>query len=61
VIVETVFNYPGLGLALVQATTARDVPLVLGVGLLIAAVQIGAYIVADLVGVLAVPRLRAPQ
>jgi peptide/nickel transport system permease protein len=61
VIVETVFNYPGLGLALVQATTARDVPLVLGIGLLIAAIQIGAYIVADLVGVLAVPRLRAPE
>jgi peptide/nickel transport system permease protein len=60
VIVETVFNYPGLGLALAQAATARDVPLVLGIGLLIAAVQIGAYIVADLVGVLAVPRLRAP-
>jgi peptide/nickel transport system permease protein len=61
VIVETVFNYPGLGLALVQATTARDVPLVLGIGLLIAAVQLGAYIAADLTGVLAVPRLRAPQ
>ena len=61
VIVETVFNYPGLGLALVQAATSRDVPLVLGIGLLLAAVEIGAYIVADLVGVLAVPRLRAPS
>ncbi len=61
VIVETVFNYPGLGLALVQATTSRDVALVQGIGLLLAAVEIGSYIVADLVGVLAVPRLRAPS
>ena len=61
VVVETVFNYPGLGLALVQATTSRDVALVQGIGLLLAAVVIGSYILADLIGMLAVPRLRTPS
>jgi peptide/nickel transport system permease protein len=61
VVVETVFNYPGLGLALVQATTSRDVALVQGIGLLLAAIEICAYVLADLVGVLAVPKLRTPR
>jgi peptide/nickel transport system permease protein len=60
VVVETVFNYPGLGWTLVLAVGSRDVALVQGIALLLAAVQIGAYIIADVLGVLAVPRLRVP-
>jgi len=61
VVVETVFAYPGIGQGLVQAVIARDIPVVQGIGLLLAAVYIAINIVADLVVVLLVPRLRTGQ
>jgi peptide/nickel transport system permease protein len=60
-IVETLFSYPGLGKALVDAILQRDLPTVQAVGLLIAAVYIVVNILADLVVVLLVPRLRTTQ
>jgi peptide/nickel transport system permease protein len=60
-IVETLFSYPGLGKALVDAIQQRDLPTVQAVGLLIAAVYIVVNILADLVVVLLVPRLRTTQ
>lgn len=45
VFVEVVFQWPGIGLLLAHATAARDVPLVIGAGLiLIVAVQLGSLI-----------------
>lgn len=35
VVIETLFNYPGLGELLVKALIARDVPVILGAGLMI--------------------------
>jgi peptide/nickel transport system permease protein len=61
VVVETVFAYPGIGQGLVQAVVARDIPVVQGVGLLLAALYVGINILADLVVVLVVPRLRTSQ
>ena len=58
VIVETVFAYPGLGQGLVQAVTARDIPTVQGVAILLAAIYIFINIIADLLVVLLVPKLR---
>lgn len=58
IIVEQVFNYPGMGQVLVEAVDNRDLAIVQGVGLLIAAVVIAAFLVADLVGLLANPKLR---
>ena len=58
VIVETVFAYPGLGQGLVQAVVARDIPTVQGVAMLLAAIYIVINIVADLVVVLLIPKLR---
>lgn len=60
-IVETLFSYPGVGKALVDAVFQRDLPTVQAVGLLVAAVYIVVNIVADLVVVLLVPRLRTAQ
>jgi peptide/nickel transport system permease protein len=57
-IVETVFAYPGIGAELVQAVIARDIPIVQSVALLIAAVYIAINILADVVIVLLVPKLR---
>jgi peptide/nickel transport system permease protein len=58
VIVETVFAYPGLGQGLVQAVIARDIPTVQGVAMLLAAVYIVINIVADVIVVLLIPKLR---
>jgi peptide/nickel transport system permease protein len=57
-IVETVFNYPGIGQGMVQAVTARDVPTIQSVGLLIAVFYITVNIVADVLVVLLIPKLR---
>ena len=58
VIVETVFAFPGLGQGLVQAVVARDIPTVQGVALLLAATYIVVNVLADLVVILLVPKLR---
>jgi peptide/nickel transport system permease protein len=58
VVVETVFNYPGIGLALVDAVTARDMPVVQALALLIAALYVGLNLLADLATILVSPRLR---
>ena len=55
---ESLFAYPGIGQLLVQAVATRDVTLVQGITLVLAAVYIVVNIVADLVVVLLVPRLR---
>jgi peptide/nickel transport system permease protein len=48
VFVESVFAWPGVGSLIAQATFTRDVPLVIGAGLmLVALVQLGSF-VADL-------------
>jgi peptide/nickel transport system permease protein len=61
VIVETVYAYPGLGQGLVQAVVARDIPTVQGVAMLLAAVYIVINIVADVIVVLLIPKLRTSQ
>jgi peptide/nickel transport system permease protein len=58
VIVETVFQYPGLGQGLVLAVSSRDIPVVEAVTILIAAVYISINIVADILVMLVTPKLR---
>jgi peptide/nickel transport system permease protein len=48
VVVEMLFNYPGLGELLVKALLARDVPMVMGAGLVIGLVYAGVNLLADL-------------
>src|SRR5690606_15549240 len=47
VVVETVFARPGIGRTLLQAVLVRDVPLVLGVVVLVAAVYIVVTLISD--------------
>lgn len=61
VVVEVVFAYPGMGQYLVDAVVKRDVPVVLACGVIFAAVYILLNIVADVVSILANPRLRHPK
>ncbi|MCQ0971418.1 ABC transporter permease [Paracoccus sp. TK19116] len=61
VVVEVIFVYPGMGQFLVDHVAKRDVPVVQAAGLIFAAVFIGLNIVADVVSILANPRLRHPR
>ncbi len=58
VVVEFLFRYPGIGQALIDAVSKRDVAVVQAVTLLIAAVYIVVNLLADVVGILANPKLR---
>ncbi|WP_220032328.1 ABC transporter permease [Pseudoroseicyclus aestuarii] len=61
VVVEVVFVYPGMGQYMVDAVTVRDMPVVQACGLIFAAVYILLNMVADIVSILANPRLRHPR
>ena len=61
VVIEVVFVYPGMGQYLVDHVTKRDVPVVQACGIIFAAVYIGLNMVADIVSILANPRLRHPK
>jgi len=56
-----VFSYNALGQYLVDHVTKRDLPVVQAVGIIFAAVYIGLNIFADVVGIVANPRLRHPK
>lgn len=58
VVTEYVFGYPGIGQLLVQAVAARDIPLVQSVAMLVAAFYFVINIVADLLIVFLIPKLR---
>jgi peptide/nickel transport system permease protein len=61
VVVEVIFVYPGMGQYLVDHVAKRDVPVVQAVGLIFAAVYISLNIIADIVAIVANPRLRHPK
>jgi peptide/nickel transport system permease protein len=58
VVVESVFNYPGIGLALVDAVNNHDIPVVQALAMLIAAVYVVLNLLADVATILVTPRLR---
>jgi peptide/nickel transport system permease protein len=58
VVVETVFQYPGIGLALDNAITNRDLPTIQALVLVIATFYVLVTIIADLLTTLVTPRLR---
>ncbi|MGO4567834.1 ABC transporter permease [Rhizobium sp. 2YAF20] len=61
VVVEVVFVYPGMGQYMVDAVTVRDMPVVQACGLIFAAVYIMLNMVADILAIVANPRLRHPR
>lgn len=58
VVIETVFNYPGLGRLAVSAVSERDLPLIQAVTLILASVYIASNLAADLVSLMLNPKLR---
>jgi peptide/nickel transport system permease protein len=58
VIVEVVFAYPGLGQLLVDSVTKRDITVVQACSLIFAVTYVGLNLLADILSILANPRLR---
>ena len=58
VIVEDLFNYPGMGLLTVQAAENADIPTVLGTTLVITVATVVGSLVADILYVMVDPRIR---
>lgn len=58
VVVEIVFGWPGIGRLLVNAVVARDIPVVMGVFLVVAMAVVIANLVTDLVYAWLDPRIR---
>jgi peptide/nickel transport system permease protein len=61
VIVEVVFVYPGLGQLLVDSVSKRDLPVVQASGLIFDATYVSLNLLADVLSILANPRMRHPK
>lgn len=59
IIVETIFNFPGLASLMVNAVTSRDMPLLQACAMIFCSAYLLLMLVADMVALLANPRLRA--
>ncbi len=60
-VVEVVFNYPGIGRLSVNAIADRDFPLVQALALLMASIYVGLNLMADIATLLLNPKLRTRQ
>jgi peptide/nickel transport system permease protein len=58
VVVDRVFNYPGIGSALIESIPSHNVPVVQFIAMLIAAVYVVCNLLADVGTILVTPRLR---
>jgi peptide/nickel transport system permease protein len=58
VVVEYVFNYPGIGSALQDGVVNHDIPLVQALAMIIAGVYVVLNLLADVATILVTPRLR---
>lgn len=59
IIVETIFNYPGLASLMVNAVTSRDMPLLQACAMIFCVAYLILMLIADVTAILANPRLRA--
>jgi peptide/nickel transport system permease protein len=61
VVVEYIFNYPGLGQALVNAVSDRDIPTIQFIVLVLAAFYVAVNILTDVISLAVSPRRRLPR
>lgn len=59
VVVESIFNYPGLGKLMLDSVSTRDLPILQAIAILSAIIYVVANLVADLTALISDPRLRA--
>jgi peptide/nickel transport system permease protein len=60
-IIETVFNYPGIGKLMIGAITDRDFALVQGIAIILAGIYISLNLIADLLTLVLNPKLRTAR
>lgn len=60
-VIESVFNYPGIGTLLLAAIHDRDLPLVQSIAMVMAGIFVLANLGADLLTLVLNPRLRSPR
>ena len=60
-IIETVFNYPGIGKLMIGAITDRDFALVQGIAIILAAIFIALNLIADMLSLVLNPKLRTAR
>jgi len=58
VVIEVVFVYPGLGALIVDAVLNRDLPVIQGTAMVFATAYVVLFLLADILSMLANPRLR---
>ena len=61
VVIEVVFVYPGLGQLMVDSVSKRDLPVVQASALIFAGTYILLNLTADILAIVANPRLRHPR
>jgi peptide/nickel transport system permease protein len=61
VVIEKVFNYPGLGRLMVDAISERDLPVVQAIALILASIYVVVNLAADMLTMILNPRLRTHQ
>ena len=59
VLIETAFSIPGLGTLCLDAVRAKDVPLVMGTTIFLAAIWCLAVLIVDIISAYADPRVKA--
>jgi len=59
IVVETIFNFPGLASLMVNAVTSRDMPLLQACAMIFCGAYLILILIADVVAIVANPRLRA--
>ena len=59
--IETVFSYPGIAYGFVEAVNAKNLPYIQTVAVLIALAYITINLVADVIVMVLVPKLRASE
>ncbi len=60
-VIESVFNYPGIGTLLLTAIHDRDLPLVQSIAVVMAVIYVVANLAADLLSMVLNPRLRSSR
>ena len=60
-IIETVFNYPGIGKLMIDAVGDRDLALVQGIAIILAIIYISLNLIADMLSMILNPKLRTAR
>ena len=58
IVIETIFNYPGIAKLMVDAVATRDLPLIQTCAMLFCIVYLFLITTADIIAILSNPRLR---